>query len=112
MHFCFVDIDNSCFFLFQGDTIQGVTYLSDLDAMDCALELHGTYYIQNATIQRLRSQRMQIGMVPYEIVISHNTVINRVSPEHVLSVENFYELTRFCDLDSLTANPDARISIS
>ncbi|XP_071935708.1 replication protein A 70 kDa DNA-binding subunit B-like [Coffea arabica] len=95
----------------SGDTIQGITYLSDLDAMDCALELHGTYYIANATIQCLRSSRMQIGMVPYEIIISHNTVINRVLPEHALSVENFYELTRFCDLDSLRVNPNARITL-
>ena len=92
----------------QGDTILAVVYLPNASGIAEHVQLHSTYCAENAVIRPVMMQDcFQIGSSPYEITLTKHTFIQQAVTVHDLAIHNYYQLTRFGDLESLIdhANP-------
>ncbi|XP_071903721.1 replication protein A 70 kDa DNA-binding subunit D-like isoform X1 [Coffea arabica] len=94
-----------------GDRIQGIVYLNDVQVLDEVLQLYSTYYIGSATVRRLTNNRVVLGMVAFELVITQYSFIQLVDPSLRLPIDNIYNFTPFANLGSLRYFGDSNLAI-
>ncbi|XP_071902855.1 replication protein A 70 kDa DNA-binding subunit D-like [Coffea arabica] len=97
-----------------GDRIQGIVYLNDVQVLDKLLQLYSTYYIGSATVRRLTNNRVVLGTVAFELVITQYSfiqLVDLVDPSLRLPIDNIYNFTSFANLGSLRYFGDSSLAI-